>query len=118
MSTSYNTYDFGISPKLFDSSLARESNTTRPLYGRSRNLLCNLGSVPLRHRSFFRKLTPFLLSEREKMDKHSIQCTTKWVYLLAALYVSSRAASICVAASAIWNCIPWNSPIGFPNCLR
>lgn len=27
----------------------------------------------------------------------------------AALYVSSRAASICVATCAIWCCIPWNT---------
>lgn len=40
----------------------------------------------------------------------------------AALYVSSRAASICVATWAIWCCIPYNSkismtaPLNTPSC--
>ena len=36
----------------------------------------------------------------------------------AARNVSSSAASSSVAMSAIWNPMPWNDPIGRPNCPR
>ena len=36
----------------------------------------------------------------------------------AARSVSSSAASSSVAMSASWNPMPWNRPIGWPNCRR
>ena len=58
------THDLRIAPELLNAGLAREADTSRPLYSATGNTLRNLTCVVLRHCGLLDKVLPLLLSPR------------------------------------------------------